>query len=426
MIATGLGTKPERIALQPGGRYAWVGLDGLPSVVAIDTETNSLAAGAEAGAGLHSLAFTEDGRFVYVSNSEANTVSAIDTEKLRRVAEITVSRTPGPLAFSSASGMLYVAAINGAAIDVIDPKRQEAVARVPSKRGVVALGFEPQLSGAANSFLASAEIPLIGPATLSPRLSLPPNRYVFYLLPTFKDQARVLVDYVRSKSGQREIKLAAISSQGEYGDDSLAGMKSQAELYGIEIALQEKYAAGSFDAAKAVAQIRAVRPTSVFFFGSGSDFVSLTREAARAGIDAPLLSSAVILGREVFGVPASAAPNVLLSYPAPLPNDQGFGEFMRLLSAAHVPLRNSAFQRSAYAAAKILVEAVKRSGRLLSRSRMVEVLDEMRDFETGVIPAVSFGPNRRVGAAGSIVMGLDLGNKRYVPLTAWMKPKDRP
>lgn len=137
-------TKPMRLALEPGGRNVWVGLDGSASVAAIDTASNKLAALIPAGPGLHNIAFTADGRFAYVTNSEADTVSVIDIKKLTKVADIKVGKTPVPVAYSSASQLIYAAAINGDSIAVIDPAKQQVVASVPVKRGVVALRFEPK------------------------------------------------------------------------------------------------------------------------------------------------------------------------------------------------------------------------------------------------------------------------------------------
>lgn len=143
-LPTGEKTRPMRIALQPDGRYVWVGLDGASQVVAIDTTTNKVAATVAVGAGLHNIGFTADGRFAYVTNSSADSVSAIDTRTLTKVADIAVGKTPVPVAYSRASGFIYVAAINGATISVINPAKQQVVAQIPARRGVVALRFDPE------------------------------------------------------------------------------------------------------------------------------------------------------------------------------------------------------------------------------------------------------------------------------------------
>jgi len=88
-----------------------------------------------------------------------------------------------------------------------------------------------------------------------------------------------------------------------------------------------------------------------------------------------------------------------------------------------VALRSAAFQSVAYAAGTIMEEGLKQAGKQLSRAALVNGLEQLRGFKTGVIPPVTFGPNRRVGAAGSYVVGIDLPNKQYLPLSDRLVPR---
>jgi hypothetical protein len=53
----------------------------------------------------------------------------------------------------------------------------------------------------------------------------------------------------------------------------------------------------------------------------------------------------------------------------------------------------------------------------LSRPSFVVALEHLTDFNTGVVPPLTFGPNRRVGAVGSYIVGIDLTKKQYVPMS---------
>lgn len=142
-IPVGPQMKPMRIALQPDGRFVWVGLDNSPLVAVIDTASNKLVTAVTVGNGLHNIAFAPDSSLAFVTNSAADTVSIIDAKKLNKVADVSVGKTPVPVAYSSASRMLYVATINGSNVAVIDPVKQRVVSTIPTKQGVVALKFEP-------------------------------------------------------------------------------------------------------------------------------------------------------------------------------------------------------------------------------------------------------------------------------------------
>lgn len=143
-VSTGERTIPRRIAIQPDGRYVWIGLDGAAQVVVIDTSTQQIAGKIPADNGLHQIAFTVDSRFAYVTNSEADTVTVIDTEKLIKITDIDTDKTPVAIVYGPASKLVYVSAINSDAINVLDPDKQQVIKRIPVKsRGIVALSFEP-------------------------------------------------------------------------------------------------------------------------------------------------------------------------------------------------------------------------------------------------------------------------------------------
>lgn len=143
-IATGNGSRPGRLLLQPDGRRVWIGLDGSAQVAVVEVGTNRLLTTVLVGQGLHTLAAIPESRFVYVTNSQSDTVSVIDAETLSVVAAVPVGKTPVALAYSSAARRMYVGALNGTEIVAIDPTAHRLAAHVPVPAGVVALATEPQ------------------------------------------------------------------------------------------------------------------------------------------------------------------------------------------------------------------------------------------------------------------------------------------
>jgi ABC-type branched-subunit amino acid transport system substrate-binding protein len=308
----------------------------------------------------------------------------------------------------------------------------DATRRLVEQDQVFALvgSFEPGGSKATNEFLRRSEVPLIGPVTLSRRESTLPNPYVFYLMPSFADQSRVLADYVSAKAAQekesRTARLAVIYARGDFSADAVEGLKAQAKMHSMEIVSEIGYAAGAFRAASAVEECASKKPGYVFFFGASGDILSFAREMEKAKLNATLLSSLVMLGRVAFELPPGVASRTLLSYPAPLPREEELSDFNALMRKTNVASRHPAMQRTAYAAARVFVEAMKSCGRQTSRTGLVSAIEKLRDFRTGVLPPLTFGPNNRVGATGSYVVGIDPDKTRIVPLSEWLAPKERP
>ena len=82
--------------------------------------------------------------------------------------------------------------------------------------------------------------------------------------------------------------------------------------------------------------------------------------------------------------------------------------------------KRSALLLSAFSAAKILVEGLKRAGREVSREKLIETLEGLSGYVTGLTPAVTYGPNRRIGAMGAYVVTIDLEKREFVPPSSWV------
>jgi len=301
----------------------------------------------------------------------------------------------------------------------------EATRRLVEQEKVFALvgSFEPAASDAANEFLKQREVPLIGPITLSPQEAAVPNPYVFYLLPSFADQSRSLVDFIKRRSeGRATRRVAVVYGENRLDRDALSGVEAQAKLHSMNVVSEQSYVAGRLAAEPLVKALAERAPDAVFFFGGGEDFVAFATEADRARLNAELFTSATTVGRAVFNMPPALAAKTYLAYPASLPDRDDFGEFISLMQRSGVTLRSAAFQAVAYAAARIFVEAVKSSGRQLGRADVIKALEQFRDYATGVIAPVTFGLNRRIGATGSYVVQPDLSKKTYVPVSDRINP----
>jgi len=140
------GVHPVRVAVQPDGKYLWVGNDSKEAsesgVTVIDAETFEIAAQLPTGAGHHEIAFSGDSRTAWVSNRTDGTISVIDVQTLMKVRDITTGPRPISLAYSPLSKALYVADAETGVISVIDPDSQEPTARIQALRGLGPLRFD--------------------------------------------------------------------------------------------------------------------------------------------------------------------------------------------------------------------------------------------------------------------------------------------
>ena len=273
------------------------------------------------------------------------------------------------------------------------------------------------------SLVAQQEVPLVGPFTLFPQTDFPLNRQVFYLLSGVDGQIRALVNFVAAKPEFKNSGVVVVYPRSEVNQSILASIKDQSAKGGLKPPTVRDYAPGSFAAAETVKQLKqfeAGKP--LFFLGSTEELVSLLREAEKVNWFPNIVTTGASVGSEILSAPAAFDGKIFLTFPTS-PADQspeGLREFRVFAEKYKLPSTHVAAQISAFSAAKILTEALKRVGKDLSREKLIQTLEGLYEYQTGLMPAITFGPNRRVGAMGSYVVTIDLKQKQFVAASGWI------
>lgn len=267
------------------------------------------------------------------------------------------------------------------------------------------------------------EVPLIGPATLAPQTRFPLNRYTFYVLPGVREQSRALVNFAASREEWKKTRAAVVYPDNELSAEGAAGVEEQAKKVGWGAVTSHKYARERFDAAQAVSKLKGEQVGAVFFLGAGEAAKAFVAEAARNNWTPGIFAPGALVGTELVAVVTPAFKNrIFLSFPS-VPSDisqAGLAEYRALLEKHKIAQRHTAAQLSAFAAAKIFVEGLKLAGRDVSRERLVTALEGLYEFDTGLAPRLTFGPNRRVGANGAHMITIDPEKKQFVPAGEWI------
>lgn len=272
-------------------------------------------------------------------------------------------------------------------------------------------GSDPQLAALART----EEIPIIGPSTLLPHLENPANKYLFYLLPGVAEQAMSLVNYAASQPELKRASAAVVYSDTTLSNAAGNAVVEQARKAGLTIAKKLVFKFGNFDARAIVNELKSSNVQSLFFLGEAKEQQLLLNEAAAASWSPNLFFLGTLSGRDLSAISQS---KIFVAFPT-VPSDvssEGTAEFRALQEKYKIAPRHTAAQLSAFAAAKVFVEGLTRAGRDLSREKFITALDTLYDYDTGVTPHLTFGPNRRVGAAGAHIVTFDPAKKEFTPL----------
>ena len=273
------------------------------------------------------------------------------------------------------------------------------------------------------SLTQEKEVPFIGPSTLLPQRALPLNRYIFYLLPGLKEQARALATFAGKKTDAANSNVAILSPDTEFNRGIAATIEEQAKKLQWKSVSTIYYARDEFNAASSVTELNQKRIDAVFFLGSGAEATNLLNEAETVGWTRPLYMLGSLLGRNITNaVTPRMKDKVFLAF-ATVPADvsaAGAAEYTALLQRNKLVSAHAAAQASAIAAARILVHALELCGKDLSRERLITTLEGLYEYDTGLMPRITFGPNRRIGALGAYVVTIDPEKKLFPATLEWI------
>lgn len=285
------------------------------------------------------------------------------------------------------------------------------------------------------SVAAARGLPMIAPFSLEPQTAFPLNRHVFYTLSGFAEQARALVDVARGQlPGAKRVAVVHLpgAAQAHIAD----AVVEQAVTFGTEgwqSVVREPIVALR-DPAALAARLRAAGTDVLFFFGGDADARSLI-EAASALAWHPMIA---LLGPMVGAEPLTDDPawagKLLVSLPSS-PADQrpaAMAAWQRLRSVAGLDQAGAgvpAVEIASLVAAALTFEGLETVGRDVTRKRLVDTLEALYRFETGLTPNLTYDANRRIGALGAYVLTLDETAQHYTPggswADAWVTPQSR-
>lgn len=312
----------------------------------------------------------------------------------------------------------YVTAADTKALSRADLEKLIKDEKVFALTGVMLAGVESEIV----PLLAEQEVPLIGPVTLDPKIGTPLNRQIFYLLAGNAGQSRAMISFAAKKSEQTPLTIGVVYSPNELATSVVDAVKDQSQKEQLPATHVFEYAAGTFAAAGMVARLKQANVNAIFFLGSAADLIALMNEAAGSNWYPQIFLQSGAASQALFDAPAGFEGKVFVTFPtAPVDQTQeALKEFRALGEKYKLPQKHFAAQLSAYTGAKVLLEALKRTGKDLSREKLIQALEGFYNYQTGLTPPISYGPNRRIGAMGAYIVIVNLKEKKFVPVSGWV------
>ena len=281
--------------------------------------------------------------------------------------------------------------VNGHTIELIslDDKFDAKLAaenarKLITTRGVIALFLTrgtPQTE-AIMPLLAEFKIPLVAPSTGAMVLHSPVNPYIFNVRATYQREAERAVRHLASMAMDR---IAVLHSDDSFGSDAAIGADNGFAAIKQAPVVKVTYSRAKPDFTQAAPQIAASKAQAVLFIGAGSAVADGTRAIRAAGSKAQIVTlSNNAAGGFIKQMAENAHGTVVMQV---FPSERSMTTV--LVREATTLAKGAGNDEvtpatlEGFAAAKVLVEGLKRAGPTPTRERLIAALNGLSKFDLG-------------------------------------------
>ena len=271
------------------------------------------------------------------------------------------------------------------------------------------------------SLVEDARIPLVGMFTGANALRQPFNRYVINIRASYYQETEAAVRHLVRDLGLR--KIAVFYQYDAYGFDGLIGTELALKEFNLEPVGRGSYIRGTRNVAEGLERIRRSGAKAVVMIGTYDACARFINLAGERHFD-PVFYNVSFVGAEELArrLTDSKDAMVLMSQVMPPPVADGdensaASQYVRML-AEYFPEDTPSFVGlEGFLNARIMVEGLMRAGRDLTREKLVDAIESIRDFQLGPGLAITYGPYDRQGLDAIYFTRLRGG--RFEPFSDW-------
>jgi ABC-type branched-subunit amino acid transport system substrate-binding protein len=241
-----------------------------------------------------------------------------------------------------------------------------------------------------------AGVPVIAPSTGALLLHQPVNPLVFNVRAKYQTEVEKAVEHLHSV-GVRAIGIVHVNDS--FGRDGLEGFTRKMGELGLKPAVTVVYERTLVEMTQPAAEVLKAAPQAVLLIASGKNAADLVNRVRAGGGISQFVAISNNSAKSFIKDLGAHARGVMVTqiFPNPASSGAAIAREMRKLAAGKNDAVLSHAAMEGFAAAKVLVEGLRRAGRNPTRASLVAALEGLRDFDLGGL-TISYGPKDRTGA----------------------------
>jgi len=259
------------------------------------------------------------------------------------------------------------------------------------------LGYVGTPTGAAHlPVVMQAKVPLVGMFTGAEILRVPFNRYVFHVRASYYDETEKIVEQVVSTGGKR---IAVFYQADAYGEAGRKGTEIALTRRGMAIHSSGTVERNTVKVEDAVKSISASEPDAIVMVSAYTSCAEFIRQMRKAGSGATFYNVSFVGSKALADALGNDGSGVAISQVVPFP----WGSAVPVVKEYQQLAKKSGFADYNFSAmegfltAKVMVEALWRTGKNPTREGLVDALEKMQDVDLGGF-YVGYSPKNHAGS----------------------------
>lgn len=253
----------------------------------------------------------------------------------------------------------------------------------------------------------------------------PPKRYIFNTGATYPDNMKLIFDYIMKN--YKKPRIAYVYPDNEAGKAGYKAVRERAKYYKTKIVGAEVLNFGAVDATSQVLNLKRKKAEHIVIMGITSHAACLLRSSDKLALNAKFYGSTYTCDEDIISMAGKASRKFI--------GVQGFNswyddtpgmERLRKITLKYHPGTEKPYRLKLYVQGWVMIqiyeEAIKRAWNDLNGETLITALESFKNFETGLCPPLTYGPNIRKASDYQRLFKADYQKGRFIPITDWIKP----
>jgi len=230
--------------------------------------------------------------------------------------------------------------------------------------------------------------------------------------------AQYALDQLKSK------KFAVFYQNDAFGKEGLDAVQAELKKRGLAPAAAVSYETADTNFSAQALKLQTSGADTVILYAVPKPGGSVVAEMGKIGFKPKLLSTLTINDPSIFQLAGSAIDGMLIEAYLPAADDLSnpkIVEYQAFLAKYAPKEQIGGFSEVGYMYAQVMVEALKRAGKDLTRDGFLTNLDQMKDFKGSVVPSLSYSPTDHAGVKAAYFQAAKDG--KFVTVTDYITLK---